>query len=56
VDPLTETNGLLPENWSGAGPEDVTSPDGEVTALYAAHATGLVRLAMLKVKLSSYYT
>jgi RNA polymerase sigma-70 factor (sigma-E family) len=38
MDPLTDTH---------APPVGVGSPTGQVTALYQAHATGLVRLAML---------
>jgi RNA polymerase sigma-70 factor (sigma-E family) len=38
MDPLTDTP---------APPVQVRSPSGQVTALYQAHATGLVRLAML---------
>ena len=38
MDPLTDTH---------APPAGGGSPAGQVTALYQAHATGLVRLAML---------
>ncbi len=56
MDPLTEIPLPAPESWTGAGgeagagtpalPGDDAAAGSQVTALYTAHATGLVRLAM----------
>jgi len=50
VEPLTESPGPAPEPWAGTGsaavPGHTAAAESQVTALYAAHAAGLVRLAM----------